>query len=123
VITVQPYPAVVTAPAQRPRTSTWHAGVVRIVSRPESEIPHELRLQMVMLQDQAWPPDGPSDTAPWHDKSLNPLSVLLLDDDGGVVSALDILSKQIAHGGTRKLALDPLGAQLSDRSPFRLSPT
>ena len=44
-------------------------------------------------------PDGPSDTAPWHDKSLNPPSVLLLDDDGGVVSALDILSKQIAHGG------------------------
>ena len=38
-------------------------------------------------------------TPPWHDKSLNPLAVLLLDDDGGVVSALDILSKQIAHGG------------------------
>jgi hypothetical protein len=41
---------------------------------------------MIMRQDRAWPPDGPSDTAPWHDKSLNPLSFLLLDDDGGVVS-------------------------------------
>ena len=64
MITVQPYPAVVTAPAQWPRTSTWQTGVVPIVSRPESEIPHELRLQMVMLQDQAWPPDGPSDIPP-----------------------------------------------------------
>jgi hypothetical protein len=27
------------------RTSTWQTGVVRIVSRPESEVPNELRLR------------------------------------------------------------------------------
>ena len=114
MITVQPYPAVVTAPAQRPQTSTWQTGVVRIVSRPESEVPHELRLQMVMLQDQAWPSDGPSDTAPWHDQSLNPLSVLLLDDDDGVVSALDILSKQIAHRG-KAYSASGISAMVTDQ--------
>jgi GNAT superfamily N-acetyltransferase len=72
---------------------------VRVVFFPENEVPHELRMQTVMLQDQAWPSEGPPDIAPWHDQSLDPLSVLLLDDDDRVVSALDILSKQIAHRG------------------------
>ncbi|HEX9299628.1 MAG TPA: GNAT family N-acetyltransferase, partial [Actinomycetota bacterium] len=92
----------------------WQTAVVRIVSRPEGEVPHELRLQMVMLQDQAWPSDCPPDTTPWHDQSLNPLSVLLLDDDDGVVSALDILSKQIAHRG-KAYSASGISAMVTDQ--------
>jgi aminoglycoside 2'-N-acetyltransferase I len=70
---------------------------LRIVSYPESAVPPDLRRQMVALQDQAWPSDRPTDPAPWHDQALAPVSVLLIDDDEQVLSALDILSKPIAH--------------------------
>jgi GNAT superfamily N-acetyltransferase len=70
-----------------------------IVSYAEGEVPHHLRVQMVELQDQAWPSGEPSDLAPRHDPSQDPVSLLLLDDDGRVVSALDILSKDITHKG------------------------
>ncbi len=69
---------------------------------------------MVMLQDQAWPSDCPPDTTPWHDQSLNPLSVLLLDDDDGVVSGLDILSKQIAHRG-KAYSASGISAMVTDQ--------
>ncbi len=72
---------------------------VRIVVCAEAEVPHDLRMQVVALQHQAWPSDSALDPAPWHDPAEDPLSVLLLDDDERVVSALDILSKEIVHGG------------------------
>lgn len=72
---------------------------VRVVTYPESEVPRHLRLQMVMLQDEAWPSSSEPTLAPWHDPALDPLSVLLLDGDDAVLSTLDILSKEIAHKG------------------------
>ena len=72
---------------------------MRIVSYPEDEVPPALRAQMVALQNQAWPSDPLPNLAPWHDGSLHPVSVLLVDDDDRVLSALDILSKPIDHAG------------------------
>ncbi len=72
---------------------------MRIVPFPEHAVPPELRAQVVALQNRAWPSDGPPTLAPWHDGSLNPVSVLLVDDDDRVLSALDILSKPIDHAG------------------------
>jgi aminoglycoside 2'-N-acetyltransferase I len=72
---------------------------MRIVSYPERDVPIELRIQMVALQRQAWPSDAPLEPGPWHDQALNPVSVLLLDNGDRVLSALDVLSKGIAHRG------------------------
>lgn len=72
---------------------------MRVVSYPEHAVPPELRAQVIALQNQAWPPEGPSSLAPWHDRALDPVSVLLVDDDDRVLSALDILSKRIEHAG------------------------
>jgi GNAT superfamily N-acetyltransferase len=72
---------------------------VHIVAYPEDRVPHDLRVQMVSLQRQAWPSAGPLDPAPWHDPDLHPVSMLLLDDSGRVLSALDVLSKDIVHEG------------------------
>jgi GNAT superfamily N-acetyltransferase len=73
---------------------------VRIVSFPEADVPPELRTQVLALQDQAWPGYEPGAPGPLHDPALRPLSMLLLDD-GRVLSALDILSKEIEHAGQR----------------------
>ena len=70
---------------------------MRFASYPEHAVPRELRAQMIALQEQAWPSSG--DLAPWHDSSLHPVSVLLVDDDDRVLAALDILSKPISHAG------------------------
>ncbi len=68
-----------------------------IISFPESDVPPALRAQMLAVQAQAWPPgDG-------HDPALHPVSLLLVDG-GRVVSALDILSKEIEHAGERYAA-------------------
>src|SRR6266568_3501863 len=71
---------------------------MEIVSFPEAAVPLDLRLQVVALQHEAWPSDGPPDPAPSHDPLLSPLSLLLIDYRR-VLSALDILSKDIVHGG------------------------
>lgn len=71
---------------------------MQIVSYPEAEVPLDLRVQVVSLQDQAWPSDQPSDPSAWHDPALRPLSMLLVDD-GHVLAALDILSKEFTHAG------------------------
>jgi len=71
---------------------------MRIVTFPEADVPVELRDQVVRLQDQAWPSAGPTGSAAWHDPALHPRSVLLVDGDR-VVAALDILSKELMHGG------------------------
>jgi aminoglycoside 2'-N-acetyltransferase I len=73
-----------------------------IVSYPEADVPSALREQVVALHRQAWPREsgnGPSG----HDPALLPLSLLLVED-GRVLSALDILSKEIEHAGERYAA-------------------
>ncbi|MFJ3235757.1 GNAT family N-acetyltransferase [Streptomyces sp. NPDC086787] len=75
---------------------------MRILSFPEEATPAELRAQVHEIQEQAWPsppgPDVPPPGAPVHDPALRPLSMLLVDD-GTVLAALDILTKQITHAG------------------------
>jgi len=69
---------------------------------PEIATPRALREQVVAMQDWAWPRgDGTtSTTAPIHDPALRPLSMLLVEE-GRVLSALDILSKDLTHAGQR----------------------
>ena len=72
---------------------------------PEEATPPDLRRQVLELQAEAWPDDGTSgkpvaEIEPTHDPALRPLSMLLVDD-GAVVAALDILSKELVHAGER----------------------
>jgi hypothetical protein len=68
---------------------------VRVASWPASLVPAELRAQVVALQEQAWPSDDPAVVAGVvHDPALRPVSLLLVDD-GTVLAALDILSKDV----------------------------
>ena len=71
---------------------------MRIVSFPEADVPRELRVQVRALHNEAWPDYKAERDGPVHDPALRPLSMLLLDGDR-VLSALDILSKQIHHRG------------------------
>ncbi|MEU6095115.1 GNAT family N-acetyltransferase [Streptomyces sp. NPDC047079] len=74
---------------------------MQILSFPEEATPPELRTQVRDLQEQAWPSAGgpvPASHVPTHDPELRPLSMLLVDE-GTVLAALDILSKEISHAG------------------------
>ncbi len=54
---------------------------------------------MLALQQQAWPSDQPLDAAhPTHDPQLQPVTVIL-EVEGHVVSALDLLHKDLVHAG------------------------
>jgi GNAT superfamily N-acetyltransferase len=72
---------------------------------------------MVALQDEAWPPERPSGPEPWHDPALRPLSMLLVED-GRVLAALDVLSKELAHRGER-YAASGLSAVVTRRAERR----
>lgn len=98
VAATRPVPA---AAAVERASGTRDSG--KIVSFPEAEVPPGLREQVHALQRQAWPDDEPSVPGPVHDPALDPVSLLLVVD-GRVVSALDILTKEITHGGERLLA-------------------
>jgi GNAT superfamily N-acetyltransferase len=75
--------------------------VADLLVAPEDEVPAALRVQVLALHDEAWPPvDGDPASLPGHDPALRPLSMLLVDG-GRVVAALDILSKEIDHRGHR----------------------
>ena len=80
---------------------------MQVVSFPEEDVPLPFRTQVVALQDQAWPDDEPRDgsagLAETHDPALRPVSMLLIEGDR-VLAALDILSKDITHGGRRYAA-------------------
>ncbi|MEV6026039.1 GNAT family N-acetyltransferase [Streptomyces sp. NPDC052036] len=79
---------------------------MQILSFPEEATPVELRTQVRDLQEEAWPSaEGTvaSDGAPTHDPLLRPWSMLLVDQ-GTVLAALDILSKEISHAGARYTA-------------------
>ena len=67
-----------------------------IVTCAEQDVPRALRAQVRALHDQAWGRSGGAG----HDPELRPLSMLLVED-GRVLSALDILSKDIEHAGER----------------------
>ncbi|MER7750778.1 GNAT family N-acetyltransferase [Kitasatospora sp. NPDC097643] len=69
---------------------------LRVLARPEAEVPRRLKLQVAELQNHAWP--GEISAEPVHDPALRPLSLLLLDGDR-VLAALDVLSKPIVHAG------------------------
>ncbi|MFF0344446.1 GNAT family N-acetyltransferase [Kribbella sp. NPDC004875] len=76
---------------------------MRIERYPEADVPSDLRRQVLLLQDDAWPGTStPVDTLV-HDPALDPLSVLLTDE-GVVVSALDVLRKPLQHAGSSYLA-------------------
>ncbi|MGW1894400.1 GNAT family N-acetyltransferase [Streptomyces sp. NPDC002004] len=79
---------------------------MRILSFPEEATPSEWRVQVHELQEQAWPSDSGSGAGagePTHDPVLRPLS-MLLEEDGVVLAALDILFKDIVHAGRRYAA-------------------
>lgn len=71
-----------------------------ILSLAEAEVPQQLRDQVARLQSHAWPTDEAPTPGPVHDPALRPVTMLLVED-GRVLSALDILSKRIQHGGQR----------------------
>ena len=73
--------------------------MLRIATYPEGDTPEALRRQVLAAQDEAWPSDSGSaaaSLAPVHDPALQPVSMLLVEGDT-VVSALDVLFKQIEH--------------------------
>jgi aminoglycoside 2'-N-acetyltransferase I len=76
---------------------------VEILCWPETEAPQPIRLQVVALQNQAWPGDMTSAPGPGHDPALLPLSLVLVNE-GRVLAALTILSKGLDHGGERYAA-------------------
>jgi aminoglycoside 2'-N-acetyltransferase I len=76
---------------------------MEIISTPQADVPPELRQQIRRLQLQTWPSYQPDVVGPTHDPALHPVSMLLVSD-GRVIAALDILSKEILHGGHRYAA-------------------
>lgn len=76
---------------------------MQILSFPEAATPHELRRQVLDLQQEAWPDidiTRPADDTLSHDPALRPLSMLIVDGET-VLAALDILHKEITHAGER----------------------
>jgi aminoglycoside 2'-N-acetyltransferase I len=95
---------------------------MEIRSWPWDVAPQHIRAQVLALQDAEWPEtaaagdaaaaaastqppetggaEPPAAAAAGHDPALRPVTLVLLDGDVVVVT-LDILSKQIEHGGGR----------------------
>jgi GNAT superfamily N-acetyltransferase len=70
-----------------------------IVEYAEAAVPIALRRQVLVLQDEAWPPgDGTPSRGLVHDPALDPWSVLLVRD-AEVVAACDVLSSDLRHAG------------------------
>jgi aminoglycoside 2'-N-acetyltransferase I len=82
---------------------------MHVVSLPQAAVPAELRAQVAALEREAWPGPGDApgipagDPPPRHDPALDPRSLLLVDD-GRVLAALAILSKELDHAGQRYAA-------------------
>ncbi len=118
---------------------------MQVSSWPASLVPPLWRRQVVALQEQAWPSDptalagvthdpaaaaGVVDDAAdasgvihaaaagvIHDPNLRPVSLLLVDD-GTVLAALDILSKDLSHDG-RRYAAAGVSTVVTDRARRR----
>ena len=74
-----------------------------VVAAPEAALPPALRRQVVALQEQAWPSSDAGAVDPLglsHDPALEPLTMVLVEE-GRVLAALDILSKELVHAGER----------------------
>lgn len=87
------------------------------LSWPQAEVPEPIRLQVSLLLDQMGPPGGRMSTGPHHDPALRPRCMALLDD-GQVLAALYILSKELDHGGHR-YAASGLSTVVTDRAVRR----
>jgi aminoglycoside 2'-N-acetyltransferase I len=71
---------------------------VRVVISAMADTPEPLQQQAQLIREQAWPPaPGEPDLGP--DPALDPLSALLLDEQGEVAATLTILRKHIQHAG------------------------
>jgi aminoglycoside 2'-N-acetyltransferase I len=90
---------------------------MRVLSFPQHTVPPALRVQIVALQDQAWP-RSLSEPSTGHDPALRPVTMLLVDDREVVLASLAILSKEIAHDGQR-YAASGLSAVVTDESHRR----
>jgi aminoglycoside 2'-N-acetyltransferase I len=86
---------------------------MRVLSFPQSEVPPALHVQVVALQDQAWP-RSPGQPSTGHDPALRPVIMLLMDDQV-VLASLAVLSKEITHAG-RRFAASGLSAVVTDSS-------
>ena len=76
----------------------------RVRSWPQAQMPAAVREQVSALQEDAWPGNDLGRPGVAHDPALSPLSMVLVDDGGTVLAALDILTKHLAHDGGRYLA-------------------
>jgi aminoglycoside 2'-N-acetyltransferase I len=113
----------------RPTRSTSHAcaggaaggpvvsPLVEILSWPETDVPRALRLQVVRIQNEAWPRDPPRTAEPQHDPAQRAVSMLLVED-GRVRAALDVLSKPMVHRG-ETYAASGLSMVVTDRAVHR----
>jgi aminoglycoside 2'-N-acetyltransferase I len=91
--------------------------VTRVLSFPPQSVPPALDVQIVALQNQAWPrstSEAPTD----HDPALQPVTMLLVDDREVVLASLSILSKEITHDGQR-YAASGLSTVVTDQSRRR----
>ncbi|MER5640365.1 GNAT family N-acetyltransferase [Kitasatospora sp. NPDC002227] len=71
---------------------------MRILCYPEAAVPPALRAQVWALQEQAWP-SGDPDPGLSHDQALHPESLLMVDEDGQLLAALDLLSTDLEFAG------------------------
>jgi GNAT superfamily N-acetyltransferase len=76
---------------------------VRVESYPEAAVPTALSAQAAALRALAWPGEGPPGAGAIHDPALRPISMLLVRD-GTVLAALDVLTKDLDHGGETYVA-------------------
>ncbi|MBV9545219.1 MAG: GNAT family N-acetyltransferase [Chloroflexi bacterium] len=70
---------------------------MEIMTFRQSDLPAVLAARVVALEAREWPDSATSDALS-HDPALNPVYVVLLDDDT-VVASLAILSKELTHCG------------------------
>jgi aminoglycoside 2'-N-acetyltransferase I len=87
---------------------------MRVLSFPQHAVPPALRVQVVALQDQAWPRSA-GEFSNGHDPALRPVTMLLVDDHEVVLASLAILSKEFLHDGQR-YAASGLSAVVTDQS-------
>ncbi|AUG78167.1 acetyltransferase [Kitasatospora sp. MMS16-BH015] len=71
---------------------------MHILSYPEAAVPPALRAQVWALQEEAWP-SGDPDPGLSHDPELDPQTLLLVDEDGQLLAALDLLTTDFEHAG------------------------
>ena len=79
-----------------PETGKSGLAGTRILTFPQDAVPARFRSQVIALRDLVWPRSD-SERPPGHDLALDPLWLLLIDEQEAVAAALAILSKPITH--------------------------